>query len=84
MNSSLKSALGIAAFMALPVAAFAHAYSAHEVPPSGSVLKQLPAALSINFTQTINRHFSGIVVKGRMANASAMARRLWHRATPRL
>ena len=64
MNNSLKSALIIAALLTLPVAALAHAYPAHEIPPSGAVLKQLPGALSINFTETINRHFSGIVVKG--------------------
>ncbi|MCW8309068.1 copper resistance protein CopC [Acidiphilium sp. PA] len=59
----MKSALGIVALLALPVAALAHAYPAHENPPSGAVLKQLPGSLSINFTETINRHFSGVVVR---------------------
>ncbi|MCW8308038.1 copper resistance protein CopC [Acidiphilium sp. PA] len=64
MKIVLTSALGLVALLALPLSALAHAYPANENPPSGAVLKQLPAALSIAFTETINRHFSGIVVKG--------------------
>ncbi|MFT2095067.1 copper resistance protein CopC [Acidiphilium multivorum] len=64
MRKSLKSASVIAALLAVPVSAMAHAYPAHETPPSGAVLKLLPGEVSINFTETVNRHFSGIVVQG--------------------
>lgn len=42
----------------------AHAYPAYEMPPPGAVLKTLPGQASITFTETVNRHFSGIVVQG--------------------
>lgn len=64
MHKSLQSAISIIALVLIPATALAHAYPAHEIPPSGAILHQLPPTLSIKYTETVNGHFSGIIVNG--------------------
>lgn len=64
MKNSWKLAAGVAGLLAMPTAALAHAYPASETPPANAVLKSLPTEATITFTETINRHFSGIMVEG--------------------
>lgn len=64
MKLTRRSIFGVIALALIPFTALAHAYPAHETPPSGSMLHQLPANVSITYTESINRHFSGITVKG--------------------
>lgn len=64
MKKSWKLAVGAAVLLAMPAAALAHAYPASETPLPNAVLKSLPAEAAITFTETVNRHFSGITVEG--------------------
>ena len=57
--------LWLAAIMAVGGSdmALAHAFPKTEEPPAGATLKATPTMVSITFTESVDAHFSGIVVE---------------------
>ena len=43
--------------------ALAHAFPVKESPAANAMLKAPPARVSITFTEAVNKHFSGIIVR---------------------
>jgi methionine-rich copper-binding protein CopC len=58
----LMAAFVLAAGLAVPAAAQAHAFLRHATPPVGSTLAAAPADLALDFTEAIEPRFSGIDV----------------------
>ena len=62
MATTLRGALGLAAFVAFASGAFAHAFPDRAAPAVGSTVRTAPAAVSIWFTQELEPAFSTIKV----------------------
>lgn len=60
----IKSSLYAASMILMGTGqAFAHAYPKTEIPLANAMVKTSPSSVTINFTESVNRIFSKIVVK---------------------
>jgi len=71
MSSTLRAALGLAAFLTLASGALAHAFPDHASPAVGSTVRTAPAAVRIWFTQELEPAFSTIKIVDAKGNVIA-------------